>query len=132
MGKEILLDSKLKEFTNIQIVQSVNVFELYIIYKHIGLIITDSGGIQEEACSFSIPVIVTRENTERTESIEKGYSFLSTCYEKELISYFNFLINKPFRIMESPYGDGKAASRIINYLENQFRLIRKETLKAFY
>ena len=75
-------------------------------------VITDSGGIQEEAPSLKIPVLVVREKTERTAGLKKGWSRLSGTNENGIISGFKWLMNWKMPDGGNPYGDGKAALRI--------------------
>jgi UDP-N-acetylglucosamine 2-epimerase (non-hydrolysing) len=81
------------------------------------LILTDSGGIQEEAPAFGVPVLVLRETTERPEGVEVGTAKLvGTSYETILAEATRLLRDEnAYRAMahaESPYGDGRAAPRI--------------------
>ena len=83
------------------------------------LIISDSGGIQEEAPSLNIPVLVTRNTTEREEGIDAGFSFLVGTDSAKIIENARKLINS-FKTKEgnkNPYGDGDACEKIINFLE---------------
>lgn len=86
-------------------------------------IITDSGGVQEEAPSLGKPVLVMRETTERPEAVSEGTVILvGTNADKIIAEAQNLLYNEgDYEKMSrghNPYGDGKAASRIIEYLEN--------------
>jgi UDP-N-acetylglucosamine 2-epimerase (non-hydrolysing) len=81
------------------------------------LIITDSGGVQEEAPSFGKPVLVTRETTERPEAVEAGTVLLVGTDKQRIITETKRLLADQayYRQMadkENPYGDGKAADRI--------------------
>lgn len=92
-------------------------------------VITDSGGIQEEAPSFGIPVVITREVTERPEVVEAGFGTLVGSDTELIVSTVRELTGgaQPTRIQEqSPFGDGKAAKRIISTLlgEREYRLPR--------
>lgn len=75
-------------------------------------VITDSGGIQEEAPSLKIPCLVVRERTERTAGLGSGWSTLAGTEETGIISGFKWL--KDWKIPKggNPYGDGKSALRI--------------------
>jgi UDP-N-acetylglucosamine 2-epimerase (non-hydrolysing) len=81
------------------------------------LILTDSGGIQEEAPSLGKPVVVLREVTERMESIEAGIALLVGMDRKKIVQAVSDLILEEKRYdamvpIENPYGDGRAAKRI--------------------
>ncbi len=81
------------------------------------IILSDSGGVQEEAPAFGIPVLVLRETTERPEGVKAGTAKLVGTNEEVIFSEANALLSDPeaFKKMAhavSPYGDGKAAERI--------------------
>jgi UDP-N-acetylglucosamine 2-epimerase (non-hydrolysing) len=85
------------------------------------LILTDSGGIQEEAPSLGKPVLVMREKTERPEAVEAGTVRLVGTESREIVSATNTLLddNAAYQTMSrahNPYGDGKAAGRIVERL----------------
>jgi UDP-N-acetylglucosamine 2-epimerase (non-hydrolysing) len=85
------------------------------------LILTDSGGIQEEAPSFNKPVLVMRESTERQEAVEAGVSKLVGTDKSLIISEISKLLNsqeyyQSFVTAKNPFGDGKASKRILNSL----------------
>ena len=86
------------------------------------LIITDSGGVQEEAPSLGKPVLVMRETTERPEAVESGTVILvGTEKTKILEETFRLLKNKQdyeeMSIINNPYGDGKACERIVKFIK---------------
>lgn len=87
------------------------------------LIITDSGGVQEEAPSLGKPVLVMRNTTERPEAVSAGTVILVGT-NKELIieTCNNLLVNKymyqEMAELHNPYGDGKACERIVDYIKN--------------
>ncbi|MGV4460075.1 non-hydrolyzing UDP-N-acetylglucosamine 2-epimerase [Ornithobacterium rhinotracheale] len=87
------------------------------------IIITDSGGIQEEAPSLGKPVLVTRNTTERPEALEHGTVILvGTDTQKIIDETSRLLDNTAFYAqmsnLHNPYGDGKACEKIINFTEN--------------
>jgi UDP-N-acetylglucosamine 2-epimerase (non-hydrolysing) len=87
------------------------------------LVITDSGGIQEEAPSLGKPVLVTRERTERTEGLEAGTLRLVGTDPEVIFSEGSRLLRDPLAYAEmaeaqNPYGDGRAAERIVASLEH--------------
>ena len=89
--------------------------------KQAKLILTDSGGIQEEAPAFGIPVLVMRETTERPEGIEAGTLKLVGTETGRILREANRLLDDPSAYAEmsraaNPYGDGHAAERIVEAL----------------
>ena len=89
------------------------------LYKTSKLIITDSGGIQEEAISFGVPTIVIREKTERHEAVEIGNSVIVGNNVENLRMAFNTLLYREKTFFDNPFGDGHAAIRILDFFENQ-------------
>ena len=89
------------------------------------IVLTDSGGIQEEAPGLGKPVLVMRDTTERPEALESGtVKLVGTDYDK-IVNEVSGLLNNndDYDIMSkavNPYGDGKACERIVSYLENIF------------
>jgi UDP-N-acetylglucosamine 2-epimerase (non-hydrolysing) len=96
--------------------------QLVTLMKQAYFILTDSGGIQEEAPALGKPVLVLRNETERTESIEFGVAKLVGSDTNLIISEATKLLTEPSHYASmvkgvSPYGDGKAALRIVDILE---------------
>jgi UDP-N-acetylglucosamine 2-epimerase (non-hydrolysing) len=86
--------------------------------KRCTLILTDSGGIQEEAPSLGKPVLVMRDKTERPEGVEAGVTRLVGTNRRRIVDEANRLLRDPaaFERMASganPFGDGKASQRIV-------------------
>jgi UDP-N-acetylglucosamine 2-epimerase (non-hydrolysing) len=87
------------------------------------MVITDSGGVQEEAPSLGKPVLVTRESTERTEGIEAGTLRLVGTDSERIAIEGRRLLEDPLAYeemaaAENPYGDGEAAQRVVAALEH--------------
>lgn len=87
------------------------------------LIITDSGGVQEEAPSLGKPVLVMRETTERPEAVDAGTVILVGTDEEKIVRETKTLLQdqKAYEKMSqlhNPYGDGKASERILNFILN--------------
>jgi UDP-N-acetylglucosamine 2-epimerase (non-hydrolysing) len=87
------------------------------------IIITDSGGIQEEAPSLGKPVLVLRENTERPEAVDAGTVKLVGTDIKKIVSETNSLLNnselyKHMSKLHNPYGDGSASKKIIQFIRD--------------
>ena len=89
------------------------------------LVVTDSGGVQEEAPSLGKPVLVVRKETERPEGIEAGTAKLAGTDRDNIYNELNVLLNnkeeyKKMANAVNPYGDGKAADYIIEAIKNNF------------
>jgi len=89
------------------------------------LVLTDSGGIQEEAPSFGIPVLVMRENSERPEALEAGTVKLVGTNKECIEQNITQLLNDPevYHSMSNvinPYGDGTAAEKIVSFIRNMY------------
>lgn len=109
------------DFDRIHIIDPVEVFDCHNIMAHSYLILTDSGGIQEEAPSLGVPVLVMRDTTERPEGIAAGTLKLVGTDEKTIYDNFKELLeNKDsYNSMaqaNNPYGDGHACERIADIL----------------
>lgn len=88
------------------------------------LVVTDSGGVQEEAPSLGKPVLVVRKETERPEGIESGTAKLAGTDRETIYEYLNIIINneKEYKKMANavnPYGDGRAAEYILNAIKKK-------------
>ena len=87
------------------------------------IIITDSGGVQEEAPSLGKPVLVMRETTERPEAVEVGTVLLVGTNEDLIVSKALDLLNNQIKFnkmskLHNPYGDGLASKRIVQFIKN--------------
>lgn len=87
------------------------------------LIITDSGGVQEEAPSLGKPVLVMRDTTERPEAVDAGTVILVGTDKDKIVHEANDLLNNSARYQQmsalhNPYGDGKACARIAEFIKN--------------
>nr|WP_297864174.1 UDP-N-acetylglucosamine 2-epimerase (non-hydrolyzing) [uncultured Acetatifactor sp.] len=107
------------------IIEPLDVLDFHNFMKRAYLILTDSGGIQEEAPSLGKPVLVMRDTTERPEGITAGTLRLVGTDENEIYNSFTTLLNnkEAYNIMahaSNPYGDGKAAIRIADIVEFGF------------
>lgn len=101
---------------NVKVCEPLSHVELVKLMASCHLIITDSGGIQEEATFLNKKTIVCRESTERPEGIASGHLFMCQVPD-ELPALFGNLIKDVYIVNECPYGDGYSASRIRTILE---------------
>lgn len=115
-------DEELGDCDRIHIIDPVEVFDCHNIMAKSYLILTDSGGIQEEAPSLGKPVLVMRDTTERPEGIAAGTLKLVGTEEEVIYNNFKELLeNKEaydkMSRANNPYGDGRACERIADILE---------------
>ncbi len=112
----------LSDINNIHLVEPMEYLSFIKLMDASYLILTDSGGIQEEAPSLGKPVLVMRDTTERPEAVEAGTVKLVGTDEKEIVRVVNQLLTnkKVYKNMSkahNPYGDGHASQAICNVLE---------------
>ena len=108
----------------IRIIEPLDVLDFHNFLNRSYLILTDSGGIQEEAPSLGKPVLVMRDTTERPEGIKAGTLKLVGTNEETIYKEFKTLVEneEEYRKMSrasNPYGDGLACKRIADILENE-------------
>jgi UDP-N-acetylglucosamine 2-epimerase (non-hydrolysing) len=120
--REVLAD-RLSDVDNVLLTDPLGYATFARLLRRAYLVLTDSGGIQEEAPSLDKPVLVLRETTERTEGIEAGTLRLVGTDPDRIFDEGMRLINDPVAYAEmaearNPYGDGKAAERIVAALEH--------------
>ena len=104
--------------TNINVVEPLSHPELLDILVKCKLVISDSGGLQEEGSFFNKKVIVCRETTERPEAIKTGHLHLCSS-PKNLASKFGYLINNYYINEICPYGDGNSSNKIYKIINNE-------------
>jgi UDP-N-acetylglucosamine 2-epimerase (non-hydrolysing) len=107
--------------SNIHLIAPLEYPSFVWLMNQASVIISDSGGIQEEAPSLHIPVVVTRDTTERQEGIDAGVSFLVGTNKQAIVKKTLEILNDldSFKDMKNPYGDGTAAAQIVAYLSNK-------------
>jgi UDP-N-acetylglucosamine 2-epimerase (non-hydrolysing) len=106
---------------HITLLPPLDYLPLVHLMKHADLILTDSGGIQEEAPAFGIPVLVLREVTERPEGVEAGTLRLVGTDRPRIVAQATSLLDDPAAYAQmakaaNPFGDGHAAERIVRAL----------------
>jgi UDP-N-acetylglucosamine 2-epimerase (non-hydrolysing) len=113
--KKMLKKFNLKFSDNVKLIEPLGYLDFLKLESNAKLILTDSGGIQEEACILKVPCVTLRENTERPETVKVGGNILAgTNSEKILKSSLEMLMRK--KKWENPFGKGDSSQRIINIL----------------
>ena len=112
--------------SNVHLIEPVS-YELFVyLMSQCRIILTDSGGVQEEAPSLNKPVLVMRDTSERPEAIENGTAILVGANTQKIVRHLSQLIqnsqlyNKIANVT-NPYGDGKAAQHIVTALTGYFK-----------
>ncbi len=106
---------------NIHLIAPQEYLDFIYLMKRSTIILTDSGGIQEEAPSLGKPVLVLRDTTERPEAVEAGTVVLVGTEKKRIVKFVSLLLEneteyKKMSEAHNPYGDGTASSRIVDAL----------------
>jgi UDP-N-acetylglucosamine 2-epimerase (non-hydrolysing) len=120
---EFSLYNKLNENKNIQMIDSVGYFEILELMKNCSFIVTDSGGIQEEATSPIIrkKVLVVRKTTDRPEAVDSKLAEIIGLKEKNISnSIIKTMKNPKLNSKKTPYGKGNASEKILKILKKNF------------
>lgn len=123
-----LAEAYLGHHDRIELIEPLDVIDFHNFAKHAYLIMTDSGGIQEEAPSLHKPVLVLRDSTERPEGVEAGTLRVIGTNEDSVYEETKRLLDdkqlyKHMSETNNPYGDGNASNRIVNHIKYYFGLI---------
>ena len=107
--------------SNISLLDPLDYLPMVQLMRHASLVLTDSGGLQEEAPAFGVPVLVMRQVTERPEGVQAGTVKLVGTDHDAIVSQARILLDDPDAYASmaqaiNPYGDGKAAPRIVRAL----------------
>jgi UDP-N-acetylglucosamine 2-epimerase (non-hydrolysing) len=113
------VEEKLSGFANVHLIAPQDYLPFVYLMSRADVILTDSGGVQEEAPSLGKPVLVMRDTTERPEAIEAGTVKLVGTDTALIVSEVSHLLDDPaayqtMSFAHNPYGDGKAVTRILN------------------
>lgn len=116
-----IADKIFADSSRVRLIEPMNVVDFHNLLNQSYLILTDSGGIQEEAPSLGKPVLVMRDTTERPEGIAAGTLKLVGTEEEHIYQSINVLLNNEseyskMSLASNPYGDGFASEKIIDAL----------------
>ncbi|MBE7711770.1 MAG: UDP-N-acetylglucosamine 2-epimerase (non-hydrolyzing) [Cyanobacteria bacterium SIG31] len=118
------IHDRLGKFDNIYLLKPLDYPNLVYLMKNAKLILTDSGGIQEEAPTFACPTLVMRYETERKEGIDAGVSKLVGADYDKIVEESEKVLSSTKELTrlkaQNPYGDGKTSIRIENLIRNYF------------
>lgn len=100
----------------IDIIEPVGYLDFLTLEKNARLILTDSGGLQEEACILNVPCVTLRDNTERPETVEIGKNIVAGCHSEGILNCVNKMLSTELEDL-NPFGDGKTTERIMGIIE---------------
>lgn len=120
--KAKLIESKITEPTNIKFINPVGFLDLLLLESNASLIMTDSGGLQEEAFILNIPCVTLRDNTERPETVKLGANILSGTNSEDILVAAKKMMFKNLKDLnlDKVFGDGTTGFRIISMIENLY------------
>ncbi|WP_239752704.1 UDP-N-acetylglucosamine 2-epimerase (non-hydrolyzing) [Mammaliicoccus sp. J-M40] len=118
----------LSDHNRIELIEPLEVIDFHNFAANSHLILTDSGGVQEEAPSLGKPVLVLRDTTERPEGVEAGTLKLVGVEEEDIYNETKKLLNdqssyESMSIAQNPYGDGLASKRICENIKYYFDIL---------
>jgi UDP-N-acetylglucosamine 2-epimerase (non-hydrolysing) len=118
-----IVRSRLSGIAGVSLLAPLEYHAFIYILKNCHLVMTDSGGIQEEAPTFGKMVLILRNTTERPEGVEAGFAKLIGTDNNRIINIVNSILESSNQLEEiavgkNPYGDGKASQRIIEAIKN--------------
>ena len=124
----------LAETDRVHLLEPLDYIDFITLMKNAWLIVSDSGGVQEEAPSLGKPLFILRENTERPEAISAGVAKLvgGNPHRLELMLEENYAVEtwiKSVGEVENPFGDGKSAQRIVKIITENFNVKAQRFLK---
>ena len=101
---------------NVKLIDPIGFLDFLLLQKSAHIILTDSGGIQEESCILKVPCITLRENTERPETIDVGGNVLAGTDPKIILEKSKEILNIE-RNWDNPFGDGNSSEYIIDFIK---------------
>jgi UDP-N-acetylglucosamine 2-epimerase (non-hydrolysing) len=110
------LGPRVDGIANLQRIPPVGYLDMLALQKDAALVMTDSGGLQEEACYLRVPCVTLRENTERPETLDIGSNVLAGTDPDRILAAVRTQLARP-RTWENPYGDGTTAKRIADIVD---------------
>jgi UDP-N-acetylglucosamine 2-epimerase (non-hydrolysing) len=117
--KDFGIYSKLDEAPHIQLIKPIGYLDFLVLQSHSKLMITDSGGIQEEAITLNVPCLTLRYNTERPETVHAGGNILVGADKAKITENVSQILNdvniyRRMKEARNPYGDGTASVKILD------------------
>lgn len=120
----------LGDLDRVHLIDPLEVDDMHNVLSRCHLVLTDSGGVQEDAPALSKPCLVLRTETERPEAVETGAIALAGIHKDKIVSMTKQLLNDPdvyqkMALAPNPYGDGNASARIADAILYQYGMIKE-------
>lgn len=106
------------EKNGVEFIDPLDYLSFLHLEKNARLILTDSGGVQEEACILRVPCVTLRDNTERPETVDVGANVIAGTRPENIVRMVELMIQKETDWM-NPFGDGKTSERILEILRSK-------------
>jgi UDP-N-acetylglucosamine 2-epimerase (non-hydrolysing) len=124
-----MVESSGVQFGHLTIIPPVGYFDFLALLSHAKLVLTDSGGIQEEACILKIPCVTVRENTERPETLEVQSNVLAGSDPMRICNAVEQMLTS-VRTWRNPFGNGAAGEQILKFCIKEISLFEKTKSKS--
>lgn len=115
MMRKFGLKRRLEEITKIKLIEPIGYMNFLILEKNARLVLTDSGGVQEEACILNVPCVTLRYNTERPETVTAGKNMVVGVESENVLKGVRDMMSRDLS-HENPFGDGRTGQRIVDIL----------------
>jgi UDP-N-acetylglucosamine 2-epimerase (non-hydrolysing) len=109
------LEKRLSGIRNLKVIPAVGYLDFLRLLRGAGLVLTDSGGIQEECCCLNVPCVTLRDNTERPETVAVGANIIAGLDPDRVVKAAQAMLRRPRR-WRNPFGDGHAGKRVAKVL----------------
>jgi len=130
------IERTLSSHPRITLTAPLEYMDLVRIMKEASIVLTDSGGLQEEAPALGLPVVVMRDETERPEIVEAGGAVLAGPHRERIVAEVERILESKrvydrMARVRNPFGDGRAAKRIARIIDAWFRPAGKRDMRTF-
>ncbi|MDR0900902.1 MAG: UDP-N-acetylglucosamine 2-epimerase (non-hydrolyzing) [Methanobrevibacter sp.] len=124
--KDFGLYEKIANLSHVHLIKPVGYLEFLLLLSKSKLILTDSGGLQEEAITLNVPALTLRYNTERPETVSAGGNILVGSEKENIIKIAKKIMNNEefsnkMKSAINPYGDGSSGKQILDIIENSYK-----------
>jgi UDP-N-acetylglucosamine 2-epimerase (non-hydrolysing) len=117
-GVKTLMKKMKLSIDDIDLFEPQDLFGFLQLEQHARLVLTDSGGVQEETCILGNPCVTLRDNTERPETLDVGSNVLAGTRPEDIVNSVSIMLDKEGD-GDNPFGDGNSGKKIVNILEER-------------